>query len=54
MPDGSVTPNLRSHVMFDKYLLSRLGVNPEALKEANEQANYFSVFEKNIRKVTRK
>ena len=33
MPDGSVTPNLRSHVMFDKYLLSRLGVNPEALKE---------------------
>ncbi len=37
MPDGSVTPNLRSHVMFDKYLLSRLGVNPEALKDRSDR-----------------
>lgn len=37
MPDGSATPNLRSHVMFDKYLLSRLGVNPEALKDRSDR-----------------
>jgi len=37
MPDGSVTPNLRSHVMFDKFLLSRLGVNPEALKDRSDR-----------------
>lgn len=37
MPDGSTTPNLRSHVMFDKYLLSRLGVNPEALKDRSDR-----------------
>ncbi len=37
MPDGSLTPNLRSHVMFDKYLLSRLGINPEALKDRSDR-----------------
>ena len=37
LPDGSVTPNLQSHVRFDKYLLSRLGVNPEALKDRSDR-----------------
>jgi hypothetical protein len=37
MPDGTQTPNLKSHVMFDKYLLSRLGVNPEALKDRSDR-----------------
>jgi hypothetical protein len=37
LPDGTVTPNLRSHVRFDKYLLSRLGINPEALKDRSDR-----------------
>jgi hypothetical protein len=37
LPDGSVTPNLQSHVRFDKYLLSRLGINPEALKDRSDR-----------------
>lgn len=37
LPNGSVTPNLKSHVRFDKYLLSRLGVNPEALKDRSDR-----------------
>jgi hypothetical protein len=37
LPNGSVTPNLRSHVRFDKYLLSRLGINPEALKDRSDR-----------------
>jgi hypothetical protein len=37
LPNGSVTPNLMSHVRFDKYLLSRLGVNPEALKDRSDR-----------------
>jgi len=37
LPNGNVTPNLRSHVKFDKYLLSRLGVNPEALKDRSDR-----------------
>ena len=37
LPNGTVTPNLESHVRFDKYLLSRLGVNPEALKDRSDR-----------------
>lgn len=37
LPNGTVTPNLMSHVRFDKYLLSRLGVNPEALKDRSDR-----------------
>ena len=37
LPNGSVTPNLQSHVRFDKYLLSRLGVNPGALKDRSDR-----------------
>jgi hypothetical protein len=37
LPNGTVTPNLQSHVRFDKYLLSRLGVNPEALKDRSDR-----------------
>ncbi len=37
LPNGTVTPNLGSHVRFDKYLLSRLGVNPEALKDRSDR-----------------
>jgi len=37
LPNGTVTPNLQSHVRFDKYLLSRMGVNPEALKDRSDR-----------------
>ncbi len=37
LPNGAVTPNLMSHVRFDKYLLSRLGINPEALKDRSDR-----------------
>jgi hypothetical protein len=37
LPNGTVTPNLQSHVRFDKYLLSRLGINPEALKDRSDR-----------------
>ena len=37
LPNGTVTPNLRSHVRFDKYLLSRLGINPEALRDRSDR-----------------
>ena len=37
LPNGSTTPNLRSHVTFDKYLLSRLGINPEFLKDRSDR-----------------
>jgi hypothetical protein len=37
LPNGTVTPNLQSHVRFDKYLLSRLGVNPEALRDRSDR-----------------
>ena len=37
LPNGTVTPNLKSHVRFDKYLLSRLGINPEALKDRSDR-----------------
>lgn len=37
LPNGTVTPNLGSHVRFDKYLLSRLGINPEALKDRSDR-----------------
>ena len=37
LPNGTVTPNLQSHVRFDKYLLSRLGVNPGALKDRSDR-----------------
>ena len=37
LPNGSVTPNLKSHVRFDKFLLSRLGINPEALKDRSDR-----------------
>ena len=37
LPNGTLTPNLMSHVRFDKYLLSRLGINPEALKDRSDR-----------------
>lgn len=37
LPNGTVTPNLKSHVRFDKFLLSRLGINPEALKDRSDR-----------------
>lgn len=37
LPNGTVTPNLQSHVRFDKYLLSRLGINPDALKDRSDR-----------------
>ncbi len=37
LPDGTQTPNLRSHVMFDKFLIHRLGINPSALTDRSDR-----------------
>lgn len=37
MPDGTQTPNLRSHVMFDKFLVHRLGIDPSALTDRSDR-----------------
>lgn len=37
LPDGTLTPNLSSHVSFDKILLHRLGINPSALTDRSDR-----------------
>ncbi len=37
LPDGTQTPNLRSHVMFDKFLVHNLGIDPSALKDRSDR-----------------
>ncbi len=37
LPDGTQTPNLRSHVMFDKFLVHRLGIDPSALTDRSDR-----------------
>ena len=35
LPDGTLTPNLSSHVSFDKMLLQRLGIDPSMLDRSD-------------------
>ena len=37
MPNGTQTPNLRSHVMFDKFLVHKLGIDPSALTDRSDR-----------------
>ena len=37
LPDGTLTPNLSSHVSFDKILLHRLGINPSGLTDRSDR-----------------
>jgi uncharacterized FlaG/YvyC family protein len=37
LPDGTQTPNLRSHVMFDKFLVHKLGIDPSALTDRSDR-----------------
>ena len=37
LSDGTQTPNLRSHVMFDKFLVHRLGIDPSALTDRSDR-----------------
>ena len=37
LPDGTQTPNLKSHVMFDKFLVHKLGVDPSALTDRSDR-----------------
>ena len=37
LPDGTQTPNLRSHVMFDKFLIHKLGIDPSELKDRSDR-----------------
>ena len=37
LPDGTQTPNLRSHVMFDKFLVHKLGIDPSQLKDRSDR-----------------
>lgn len=37
LPDGTQTPNLRSHVMFDKFLVHKLGIDPSELKDRSDR-----------------
>ena len=37
LPDGTQTPNLRSHVMFDKFLVHKLGIDPSSLKDRSDR-----------------
>ena len=37
LPDGTQTPNLRSHVMFDKFLIHKLGIDPSGLKDRSDR-----------------
>jgi len=37
LPDGTQTPNLRSHVMFDKFLIHKLGIDPSALTDRSDR-----------------
>jgi hypothetical protein len=37
LPDGTQTPNLRSHIMFDKFLVHKLGIDPSALTDRSDR-----------------
>ena len=37
MPDGTQTPNLKSHVMFDKFLVHKLGIDPSSLTDRSDR-----------------
>ena len=37
LPDGTQTPNLRSHVMFDKFLVHKLGIDPSELRDRSDR-----------------
>lgn len=37
LPDGTQTPNLRSHVMFDKFLIHKLGIDPSELRDRSDR-----------------
>jgi hypothetical protein len=37
LPDGTQTPNLRSHVMFDKFLVHKLGIDLSALTDRSDR-----------------
>lgn len=37
LPDGTQTPNLRSHVMFDKFLIHKLGIDPSSLTDRSDR-----------------
>ena len=37
LPDGTQTPNLRSHVIFDKFLVHKLGIDPSALTDRSDR-----------------
>ena len=37
LPDGTQTPNLKSHVMFDKFLVHKLGIDPSALTDRSDR-----------------
>jgi hypothetical protein len=37
LPDGTQTPNLRSHVMFDKFLVHKLGIDPSDLTDRSDR-----------------
>ena len=37
LPDGTQTPNLKSHVMFDKFLIHNLGIDPSSLTDRSDR-----------------
>ena len=37
LPDGTQTPNLISHVMFDKFLVHKLGIDPSSLTDRSDR-----------------
>jgi len=37
LPDGTQTPNLRSHIMFDKFLVHELGIDPSSLTDRSDR-----------------
>ena len=37
LPDGTQTPNLRSHVMFDKFVVHKLGIDPSSLTDRSDR-----------------
>jgi hypothetical protein len=37
LPDGTQTPNLRSHIMFDKFLIHKLGIDPSSLTDRSDR-----------------
>jgi hypothetical protein len=37
LPDGTQTPNLKSHLMFDKFLVHKLGIDPSSLTDRSDR-----------------